>query len=228
MSDLEIIQQDDVVVIPSTEDTVSVVQAEVGEVSVASEYDFSLFTQRFEELTTEMTDLVQAQIDTITTDLTTRMNTVEGEIADVSDLIDTALGNLIETGTKMVFWQAAAPTGWTKQTTHNDKALRVVSGAGGGYAGTTAFSTVFSRTSVDSHAIDGNELTYHAHTFSDYYQISTYSPSSFTYAGGSTNWSYTMTESWGLHFRRHFLCRCQLRPHSRRRDACAISRRFNL
>ncbi len=45
-------------------------------------------------------------------------------------------------GTLMLFQQTAAPTGWTKQTTHNDKALRVVSGAASS-GGTTAFSTVF-------------------------------------------------------------------------------------
>lgn len=45
-------------------------------------------------------------------------------------------------GTLMLFQQTAAPTGWTKQTTHNDKALRVVSGTASS-GGTTAFSTVF-------------------------------------------------------------------------------------
>ena len=42
-----------------------------------------------------------------------------------------------------VFFQAAAPTGWTKLTTQNDKALRVVSGTGGASGGTTAFTTAF-------------------------------------------------------------------------------------
>jgi hypothetical protein len=42
-----------------------------------------------------------------------------------------------------VFFQAAAPTGWTKLITQNDKALRVVSGSGGGSGGTTAFTTAF-------------------------------------------------------------------------------------
>src|SRR5712671_6740374 len=31
-------------------------------------------------------------------------------------------------GTRLLFQQTSAPTGWTKDTTHNDKALRVVSG----------------------------------------------------------------------------------------------------
>lgn len=45
-------------------------------------------------------------------------------------------------GTLMLFQQTAAPTGWTKQTTHNDKALRVVSGTASS-GGTSAFTTVF-------------------------------------------------------------------------------------
>jgi len=49
----------------------------------------------------------------------------------------------IPSGSSMLFYQAAAPTGWTKQTTHNDKSLRVVSGTGGGNGGSTAFSSVF-------------------------------------------------------------------------------------
>jgi len=49
----------------------------------------------------------------------------------------------IPAGTVMLFYQAAAPTGWTQVTTQNNKALRVVSGTGGVAGGTTAFSTVF-------------------------------------------------------------------------------------
>lgn len=47
-------------------------------------------------------------------------------------------------GTKMLFNQAAAPTGWTKQTSVDNAALRVVSGkTGGGTGGSLAFSTLF-------------------------------------------------------------------------------------
>lgn len=45
-------------------------------------------------------------------------------------------------GTKMLFQQTAAPTGWTKDTTHNNKALRIVNGTAS-TGGTTAFTTVF-------------------------------------------------------------------------------------
>jgi hypothetical protein len=57
------------------------------------------------------------------------------------------------TGTVMVFYQAAAPTGWTKLTTQNDKALRVVSGAGGVAGGTNPFSTVMAQTAVGNHTL---------------------------------------------------------------------------
>lgn len=46
-------------------------------------------------------------------------------------------------GTVMSFYQANAPTGWTKQTNFNDVAVRVVSGAGGNVGGSLAFSSVF-------------------------------------------------------------------------------------
>lgn len=46
----------------------------------------------------------------------------------------------IPSGTLMLFQQTAAPTGWTKQTTHDNKALRVVIGTAGS-GGSTGFTT---------------------------------------------------------------------------------------
>jgi hypothetical protein len=63
----------------------------------------------------------------------------------------------IASGTKMVFQQTSAPSGWTKDTTHNDKAFRVVSGAASS-GGTVAFSTCFSRTASDGTAITQAQL----------------------------------------------------------------------
>ena len=55
--------------------------------------------------------------------------------------------------TVSVFYQASAPTGWTKITTQDNKALRVVSGTGGGFgfggvsgAGGLPFTSLFSST----------------------------------------------------------------------------------
>lgn len=50
-------------------------------------------------------------------------------------------------GTVMLFKQTAAPTGWTKSVTDNDKALRVVSGTAG-TGGSTAFTTVFAARTI--------------------------------------------------------------------------------
>jgi hypothetical protein len=50
----------------------------------------------------------------------------------------------LPTGTAMLFVQTSAPTGWTKSTTHDNKALRVVSGSassGGSVTFTSAFTS---------------------------------------------------------------------------------------
>jgi hypothetical protein len=56
--------------------------------------------------------------------------------------VTTAIGNAdaFPQGTSMLFQQTSAPTGWTKQTTHNDKSLRLTSGTVG-TGGSVAFST---------------------------------------------------------------------------------------
>jgi len=69
-------------------------------------------------------------------------------------------------GTKMLFQQTNAPVGWTKDVVHNDKALRVVSGAASS-GGTLPFSTVFARTATDAHTLTVFELPSHAHTITD-------------------------------------------------------------
>lgn len=51
------------------------------------------------------------------------------------------------TGTKMLFVQSTAPVGWTKDTTHDNKALRIVSGAASS-GGLTPFTTVFGARSI--------------------------------------------------------------------------------
>jgi hypothetical protein len=63
------------------------------------------------------------------------------------------------TGTAMMFVQTAAPTGWTKSTTHDNKALRVVSGtasSGGTVAFTTAFASQTPTGSVSITAVAGS------------------------------------------------------------------------
>jgi hypothetical protein len=65
--------------------------------------------------------------------------------------------------TIMPFYQSAAPNYWTRLTTQNDKAMRVVSGAGGGSGGAVPFSTITSQ-NVAGHAISIAEMPAHTHT----------------------------------------------------------------
>ena len=46
--------------------------------------------------------------------------------------------------TAWIFYQNTTPTGWSKVTTQDNKALRVVSGSGGGDFGTNSFTSTFS------------------------------------------------------------------------------------
>jgi hypothetical protein len=67
-------------------------------------------------------------------------------------------------GTLMLFQQTASPSGWTKQTTHNDKTLRVVSGAASS-GGTNPFSTVNNQTvTVNNTTITQSTMASHSHT----------------------------------------------------------------
>jgi hypothetical protein len=69
-------------------------------------------------------------------------------------------GTTIPSGTAMLFAQTAAPTGFTKSTTHDNKALRVVSGAASS-GGSVAFTTAFA-----SQAVSGSVGTSGATTLS--------------------------------------------------------------
>ena len=86
-------------------------------------------------------------------------------------LADTAV---FASGTKMLFQQTAAPTGWTKDTSHNDKALRITSGTvstGGSVAFETAFASQTPAGSISnsvsgstaSHTLTTSQIPAHRH-----------------------------------------------------------------
>jgi len=100
----------------------------------------------------------------------------------------------LPSGTAMIFVQTAAPTGWTKSTTHDNKALRVVSGTAGS-GGTTAFTSVFT-----SRTISLANMPSHTHTINDPGHNHTYLANASTPSGavangggGSTNTTSTST-----------------------------------
>lgn len=76
-------------------------------------------------------------------------------------------GSSFPSGTLMLFQQTSAPTGWTKQTTHDNKALRVVSGtasAGGTVAFTTAFASQSATGTVGNTTLSTAQMPSHSHT----------------------------------------------------------------
>ena len=74
----------------------------------------------------------------------------------------------LEATTKAVFWQTSAPTGWTKDTNHNDKALRITSGTastGGSVAFETAFASQGVAGTVGNTTLTVNQIPSHGHPF---------------------------------------------------------------
>lgn len=73
----------------------------------------------------------------------------------------------LPTGTAMMFVQTSAPTGWTKSTTHDNKALRVVSGAASS-GGTVAFTTAFASqtTTIGDTTLTTAQIPSHTHAVS--------------------------------------------------------------
>ena len=177
-----------------------------------------------------VTSNIQTQIDNINTDLVNDTTPQLGGNLDLNSSDVTGTGNInitgsvtatsfsgdgssltgveaFPSGTLMLFQQTAAPTGWTKQTTHNDKALRVVSGtasSGGSSAFTTAFGTpsvsgtvgisgdpavgnlaVSVSGSISSTTLSVNQIPAHSHS----YQIANQDAFGATLADGSNNFN---------------------------------------
>ncbi len=76
--------------------------------------------------------------------------------------LNTRITRLIDPGTRMAFFQAAAPYGWTQDLSHNDKMLRVVSGAGGGSGGSD--SPISHYHAGGDHTLTESEMPSHRHS----------------------------------------------------------------
>ena len=94
-------------------------------------------------------------------------------------------------GTRLLFQQTAAPTGWTKDTTHNDKALRVINGSTTS-GGSVAFSTAFAQQSVNgtvgSTTLTEAQIPSHTHSYS-WYTSTTKGSTGNRSVGGATSGS---------------------------------------
>lgn len=98
----------------------------------------------------------------------------------VKKAYDRATSASFPAGTRMLFVQAYAPVGWTRVTTHNNKALRIVSGNGGGSGGSQSFTNAFrtqtisgttaNRTAtgtvnVNNHTLSEAQMPHHWHDY---------------------------------------------------------------
>lgn len=71
-------------------------------------------------------------------------------------------GSSFPSGTRMLFQQSTPPTGWTKDLTKNDYALRVVSDAAG-IGGSVGFSVLFGKTATDATTLTVAQMPSHGH-----------------------------------------------------------------
>jgi hypothetical protein len=102
-------------------------------------------------------------------------DTIEDGVTNLLLALNNSIGFV--SGTKLTFFQAAAPLYWTKNVTYHDMALRVVNTSGGGIGGTHDLSappsinhdhTVAHTHSVPapaSHALTKAEIPTHIHSF---------------------------------------------------------------
>ena len=85
-------------------------------------------------------------------------------------------------GTAMLFVQTSAPTGWTKLTNNDNKALRVVSGTAG-TGGSVAFTTAFASGSTGAYTLATADIPSHSHLLD--------------IAGGAGNPERFYADTWG-------------------------------
>lgn len=84
----------------------------------------------------------------------------------VAQAIAALAGASFPSGTRMVFHQTAAPTGWTKDTTAslNNNALRIVTGSAAS-GGAVDFTTAFAATNTGAHTLTEAEIPAHDHSY---------------------------------------------------------------
>lgn len=114
----------------------------------------------------------------------------------------------IPAGTVTNFFQAAAPTGWTQNTSYNNYAMRIVSGTGGGTGGSVGFTTAFaSQTpagSINTSGLSGGATTLstaqmpsHTHTSGASSSANGWFSTSYINNGSSTNTGLVNNSSTG-------------------------------
>lgn len=91
---------------------------------------------------------------------------VQGEFEKVNNELTYIKTNYehFETGTRLLFYQAAAPSGWSIVPGLEDAAVRIVSVNGGAVNAGTAFPTVFAAQNVGNTTLSLSQIPAHSHS----------------------------------------------------------------
>ena len=119
-----------------------------------------------DKILTLLTRLVKSDQNPFGSAATKNVGTAAGEvpILGTDGQLPASVGGF-PSGTRMLFQQTAAPTGWTKQTAYSNRALRVVSGTVG-FGGTNSFTTVFgSNKKTANHTLTVAQMPSHSHQY---------------------------------------------------------------
>jgi len=110
-----------------------------------------------------------------------------------------AIANLIEAGTKMVFYQAAAPTGWTLDTAITDHVMRIVEGTilAGGVTGGTDDPVLNDKVAAHTHTAASAGA--HTHPVVGNYMNQQPGGDRTIATGGTNDWENPTTSSAGDH-----------------------------
>ena len=128
--------------------------------------------------------------------MATRVNST-GIVFNDNTVLSSKYG-IIPQNSLTFFHQATAPVGWAKSTSHDNKTLRVVSGTGGGSAGTQPFTTVFNTkpysgtgpvsVTVGPHILSTPQLPSHTHSAPGLLTLNSV-PAAFNPDGSFAGWN---------------------------------------
>lgn len=113
--------------------------------------------------------------------LKTALESIDSNVEDIVLDIEASIATLqtslsAAAGTKLLF-PDTVPSGWTTDTTHNNKALRLTSSSPGTAAGTSSFTSVFTNRTITTAMLPNNSLSFsltaaaHTHSNGSYYAI---------------------------------------------------------
>lgn len=161
---------------------------DLGTVTATNKIQWSIIKTKLSDPLKTVVEAINTNVAAAITTITSNLSTASSSLDTVESTYATVSGRLYApSGTLTLFMQTSAPTGWTKGSTHNNKALRLVSGSVS-TGGSTAFTSVFT-----SRTITSSNMPSHTHTWSDSAQSITFSHTLYTSASLGSNTSVDPT-----------------------------------